>query len=79
MVDNNISVEVSGLRSGVSAIAARGEHTCAVIDGELRRWGSNFFGELGDGTGTDSATPVAVSGLRSGVIAIAAGEIIPVP
>ncbi len=70
-------VEVSGLRSGVAAIGAGGEHTCALSSaGGLKCWGYNFYGELGDGAegeGTDKSEPVEVSGLSSGVAAISAG------
>ena len=51
---------VGGL--GFVSLDAGGSHTCGVVpSGDAFCWGSNSFGELGDGdTGTDSATPVRV-------------------
>ncbi len=67
-------VQVTGLQSGIDSISAGGLHSLAVrSDGTVAAWGSNYFGQLGDGTTTDRATPVTVSGL-SGVKAVAAGE-----
>ena len=67
-------VQVTGLGSGVAAIAAGGWHTCAVTAaGGASCWGYNGYGELGDGTTTDRWTPTAVSGLASGVAAVTAG------
>jgi alpha-tubulin suppressor-like RCC1 family protein len=63
-------VQVSGL-TGVTAIAGGGSHTIALkSDSTVWAWGSNSFGQLGDGTTIDSSTPVQVSGL-TGVTAIA--------
>ncbi len=58
---------------GVSALASGNQHSCALLgSGEVRCWGSNLSGQLGNADKTSSNQPVAVPGLHE-VSAIAAG------
>jgi len=69
-----LPVLVTGLASPALGISAGRYHTCAVLTGGgVSCWGMNENGELGNGTGLNSSTPVVVSGLTSGVLSVAAG------
>jgi len=65
--------------SNVREIVAGAYHVCALLeDTTVRCWGYNFYGQLGDGTTNNSATPVVVSNPAgsaslTGVASIAAG------
>ena len=54
-------------------VEAGSAHSIALkFDGTVWTWGSNAYGQLGNGNNTDSSTPVQVKGLAN-VVAIAAG------
>ncbi len=51
------------LRSGVAAVSTNGSHSCALLDnGQLRCWGRNPEGQIGDGTTRNRIVPVRVQG-----------------
>ena len=47
---------------GASAVAAGEYFSCAIVVGVVKCWGSNLDGVLGDGSTTDSTSPVTVVG-----------------
>jgi len=61
------------------AIDTGGYHTCAILDdGSVSCWGgSNYYGQLGDGTNTNRITPTQTSSLGADrtAVAITAGSV----
>jgi alpha-tubulin suppressor-like RCC1 family protein len=67
-------VAVAALGATVVAVALGDSHTCArKQDGTLFCWGSNEFGQLGDGTTVNKSSPVAVTALGATVAEVALG------
>lgn len=70
-----VAVDATGVLTGktVTLIAAGAYNSFALTsDGQIYSWGSNYSGELGNNTTTDSAIPVAVeaSGALAGKITV---------
>ncbi len=62
------------MESGVAGVATGGHQTCAwKTDGSAWCWGTNEFGQLGDGTQENRSTPVRVLGLPSAVAELSPG------
>jgi alpha-tubulin suppressor-like RCC1 family protein len=72
---SNVPVQVSGLTSGVTAIAAGESYSCALLtSGAVQCWGNSNFPYYTTLTGPASNVPVNALGFSSGVLSIAAGE-----
>jgi alpha-tubulin suppressor-like RCC1 family protein len=58
-----------------TAISGSGLHTCVLLSGgTVWCWGSNSYGQLGNGTTADSRTPVQVSGITNATAVSAGGN-----
>jgi alpha-tubulin suppressor-like RCC1 family protein len=66
-----IAVIPSG--GGVTAVAAGGVHTCAVVNGDAICWGSNVWAQIGSRRPFIATAPTRVAGLPGPVRHIAAG------
>ena len=72
--NSSTAVDVTGLSSGVEAVATGSAYSCALTTaGGVKCWGSGAYGQIGDGSFSDQTSPVDASGLTSGVSRVAAG------
>jgi alpha-tubulin suppressor-like RCC1 family protein len=67
-------VQVTALGNSVAEVSAGDNGGCALkTDGSLWCWGSNFHGNVGDGTTTRRLSPVPVTTLGNSVVEVSCG------
>jgi alpha-tubulin suppressor-like RCC1 family protein len=63
-----------GTLAGATAVTTGLTHSCALLnDGSIACWGTNLFGQLGDGSVIDRLAPVKVTEITQPALAITAG------
>ncbi len=74
IADSNTPVPVSGMSSGVTAIAAGEYHSLAVKNGNVYAWGDNEFAQLGSGNTNDSHVALHIDPTDlTNIVSVAAG------
>jgi alpha-tubulin suppressor-like RCC1 family protein len=67
-------VSVSNMNLLITAVTVGNYHTCSLkLGGTMYCWGSNQYGQIGDGTTTGKSSATVVSGLGLLVATISAG------
>ncbi len=73
----NEPTHIAILGDNIASVGTGGEHTCAVtIDGRLFCWGSNAFGQVGDGQvngSEDVLVPTEITSLQDQVAEVSVG------
>jgi alpha-tubulin suppressor-like RCC1 family protein len=64
-----VPVAATGLPGPATAIACGGDHSCAIVGGQLYCWGDGSTGELGNGQLSGSSLPVLVVNLSTATVA----------
>ncbi|MCB0047357.1 MAG: hypothetical protein KDD92_18170 [Caldilineaceae bacterium] len=73
--DRKVPTDVSGLSSGVVNLTAGGEHACALTaQGDVKCWGANLHGQLGDGSFQGRLLPIDVTGLGNDTAKVVAAQ-----
>jgi alpha-tubulin suppressor-like RCC1 family protein len=71
--ESDVPYHVSDLSGISSVIADKGDHTLALKgDGTVWTWGNNDYGQLGNGTTTESHVPGPISSL-TGIVSLSSG------
>ena len=66
--------EVKGLTTGLPAISAGNDFTCALTDnGNIKCWGENIYGQIGDNTTTNRKLPADVAALARDIRSVSTG------
>jgi hypothetical protein len=70
-----VTLPMAAAQVAIGGSSLGGTHTCALlVDGTVRCWGDDFYGQLGNGApASDSSVPVVVSGV-SGIEEIVTGS-----
>jgi len=70
---NRLPVKVTSL-TGCTSIVTWYDHSLAIdSSGNVRAWGSNNYGQLGNGTTTNSNSPIQISGLTD-IVSVSVGR-----
>jgi alpha-tubulin suppressor-like RCC1 family protein len=73
-VSSSTAIQVTGLTTGVKAMAGSEEFTCALMNsGEVKCWGETFLDVNNDGIDDSGNTPTTVTGIPQDIVAISAG------